>query len=146
MEVIRVSEHERGRFTNYFLAFPSHEKLLPTAKELAQSWINPISSQQGVLELCWNWGTEKDPNFEGYVNGNEEPKGFGHIAVAVDDVQAASDRFEGLDVKFKKRPSEGSMKNIAFILDPDGTTAVLRAGLMTGYWIELVANRETKET
>ena len=28
--------------------------------------------------VCYsNWGTENDPNFTGYHNGNQEPKGFG---------------------------------------------------------------------
>jgi hypothetical protein len=29
-----------------------------------------------------------------------------------------------MKVNFKKRPSDGSMKNIAFILDPDGNQTV----------------------
>jgi lactoylglutathione lyase len=83
-----------------------------------------MSDQQGLLELCWNWGTEHDPSFKGYTSGNDEPKGFGHIAISVDDVDAACDRFEEMKVNFKKRPSEGSMKQIAFILDPDGTSSL----------------------
>ena len=128
MEVVRKSEHAGGKFTNFFLAFPSHEKSLPTKAEVSamKEGANPLSNHQGILELCWNWGTEHDPEFKGYVSGNDEPKGFGHIAISVDDVQAACDRFEEMKVNFKKRPSDGSMKDIAFILDPDG------------YWIEVV--------
>lgn len=36
----------------------------------------------------------------------------------MDDVEKACDRFEKLDVKFQKKPSDGKMRNIAFILDP----------------------------
>ena len=123
MQLVRRSDHVGGKFTNFFLAFPVHEKSLPTKEEVASQnpGANTIAHHQGILELCWNWGTELNPDFAGYVSGNEEPKGFGHIAVSVDHVQAACDRFEEMGVKFKKRPSEGSMKNIAFIFDPDGS-------------------------
>ena len=122
MQLVRKSEHPAGKFTNFFMAFPSHEKSLPTRAEAEaqKAGVPLISDHQGILELCWNWGTESDPEFKGYVSGNDEPRGFGHIAISVDDVQAACDRFEEMKVNFKKRPSDGSMKRIAFILDPDG--------------------------
>ncbi|PPQ73674.1 hypothetical protein CVT24_007335 [Panaeolus cyanescens] len=92
--------------------------------------IHPLKFQsnlKGVLELTHNHGTESDPSFAGYASGNTEPgKGFGHIAITVDDVDKACERFEKLGVQFKKRPTDGKMRNIAFILDPDG------------YWIEIV--------
>lgn len=54
---------------------------------------------------------ESDENFKGYASGNDEPgRGFGHICVAVDDLQAACKRFDDLGVKFKKRPEEGKMR------------------------------------
>lgn len=56
--------------------------------------------------------TENDANFS-YCSGNEDPgRGFGHIAISVDDVQKACDRFEELGVKFKKRPQDGRMRHI----------------------------------
>jgi lactoylglutathione lyase len=121
MQLVRKSEHPLAKFTNFFLAFPAHNKTLPTKAEVEaqKAGVSPMSDHQGLLELCWNWGTEHDEGFK-YYSGNEDPKGFGHIAISVDDVQAACDRFEQKEVTFKKKPSEGSMKNIAFILDPDG--------------------------
>lgn len=79
------------------------------------------------MELCHNWGTESDASFA-YKSGNEaEHKGFGHLCIYVDDLQQACDRFTSLGVSFKKRPEEGSMRHIAFLLDPDQ------------YWIEVIA-------
>ena len=43
------------------------------------------------------------------------------------DVALACARFEELGVRFKKRPQDGAMKDIAFIMDPDG------------YWIEILS-------
>ena len=61
-----------------------------------------------------------------YHSGNDEPKGFGHIALTVPNVEEACARFERLGVPFKKRLTDGKLKFLAFILDPDG------------YWIEVV--------
>jgi lactoylglutathione lyase len=49
-------------------------------------------SMEGVaLELTHNYGTEDDTNFQ-YHPGNADKDGFGHIAVNVDDVYAASEK------------------------------------------------------
>ncbi len=84
-----------------------------------------VLRQTGVLELTYNHGTEKDADFH-YHNGNDKPQGYGHICISVPDVRAACERFERLNVPFQKRLSDGRMKHIAFIKDPDG------------YWIEIL--------
>jgi len=48
--------------------------------------------------------------------------------VSVDNLEAACSRFEDLKVNWKKRLTDGRMKNVAFILDPDN------------YWVEVVQN------
>ncbi|KAG8729935.1 Lactoylglutathione lyase [Ceratobasidium sp. 428] len=117
-----ISKSENSDFTLYFLAY-DHSEGKATTEEKAQARF----AREGVLELTHNHGTESDPNFQGYASGNTEPgRGFGHLAIAVDDVEKACERFETLGVNFKKRPSDGKMRHIAFILDPDG------------YWVEIV--------
>ncbi|KAG9441900.1 hypothetical protein H6P81_017754 [Aristolochia fimbriata] len=81
--------------------------------------------QKVIIELTHSWGTESDPQFKGYHNGNSDPHGFGHIGITVDDVYKACQRFEQLGVEFVKKPDDGKMKGLAFIKDPDG------------YWIEI---------
>ncbi|WWC64608.1 lactoylglutathione lyase [Kwoniella dejecticola CBS 10117] len=125
----KFREAPGGDFTNYFLAFPGGfgDKANASDDEKTAVQLN----REGVLELCHNWGTESDPNFKGYASGNDEPgRGFGHIAITVDNLEAAVKRFDELGVKFKKRPEEGKMRHIAFIYDPDG------------YWIEILAQQK----
>ncbi|KAF7790729.1 hypothetical protein EIP86_001685 [Pleurotus ostreatoroseus] len=120
MELIQADDH--GDFTLYFLAF-DHSNGTQSEAEKKQNRLN----REGILELTHNHGTENDPSFAGYASGNTDPgRGFGHIAVSVPDIQAACARLESLGVPFKKKLTDGKMRNIAFALDPDG------------YWIELV--------
>ncbi|ORY92071.1 lactoylglutathione lyase [Syncephalastrum racemosum] len=122
MKLITKNDVESGKFTLYFLAY------VDSVPESEEEKRRLCFSMPGVLELTHNWGTEKDADFA-YANGNKEPgRGFGHIAVLVDDINAACERFEKLNVKYIKRLTDGSMKNIAFIADPDD------------YWIEIIQN------
>ncbi|KAI5865934.1 glyoxalase I [Durotheca rogersii] len=118
MSLFRTSEQPAAKFNLYFLGYPG-ERGVPADGFSAE--------YEGLLELTWNYGTEKDPDFK-YHDGNAEPQGFGHICVSVDNLEAACARFESLGVGWKKRLTEGRMKNVAFVLDPDG------------YWVEIVQN------
>lgn len=135
MTLLRTSENPGAGFNLYFLGYnPPSTPAPPTNsgnREDNKTW--PTAHREGLLELTWNYGTENDPAFS-YHNGNEEPQGFGHIAVSVDDLDKACERFEERGVRWKKRLTEGRMRNVAFVLDPDG------------YWIEIIQNEKLKPT
>ena len=109
-------------FTLYFLGYAESSTDGLSTEEKRQRRLN----REGILELTHNHGTESDPSFAGYASGNSDPcRGFGHIAISVPDIQACCARLEGLGVPFKKKLSDGRMKNIAFCLDPDGCVFAL---------------------
>jgi lactoylglutathione lyase len=132
------TEVDLGDFTLYFLAFDhSGGKATDAEKKAdrrnregkqlstATRRVLPAAFFTGILELTHNHGTET-LEATPYHSGNDEPKGYGHIAITVANVEEACARFERLGVPFKKRLTDGKMKFLAFILDPDG------------YWIEVV--------
>jgi len=79
-----------------------------------------------VLELTHNHGTEADPEFKHNTGNEDGKKGFGHVGFLVDDVYAKCEELEKAGYKLKKEPDGGSMKGLAFALDPDG------------YWVEII--------
>ncbi|KAJ1990061.1 Lactoylglutathione lyase [Dimargaris cristalligena] len=125
MSLLRKMDHPDAKFTLYFLAY-SDDKKSSAEYDDSVTIESKLFGRQGVLELTHNWGTENDSSFEGYQTGNGSSQGYGHIAIAVDDVHSACERLEKLGVPFKKRLQDGRMNNIAFITDPDG------------YWVEII--------
>ncbi|KAM9421194.1 lactoylglutathione lyase-like [Salvelinus alpinus] len=109
-------------FTLYFLGY-EEKKEIPADIKDRTAW---TFSRRATIELTHNWGSESDENLS-HHNGNSEPKGFGHIGIAVPDVYAACKVFEEKGVTFVKKPDDGKMKGLAFIQDPDG------------YWIEILS-------
>ncbi|CCG81769.1 Lactoylglutathione lyase [Taphrina deformans PYCC 5710] len=128
MELLRKSEMKDAKFDLYFLAYPQAK----SEENSTQSGLNPGAAREGILELTHNYGSEEKEG-QVYHNGNDEPQGFGHIAVSVDNLDAACERFEQKGVNWKKRLTDGRMKTIAFILDPDN------------YWIEIIGNETLKK-
>lgn len=136
---IRFPDH---RFDLYFLAsLPEEENysLDPHSQAAVDYlWEGNYGGHKGaVLELTHNYSTQEQPG-PVYHPGNQmqdpasdEPgrDGFGHIAFNTDDVHRACAQLEQEGVTFKKRPNEGRMPNIAFVLDPDG------------YWVEIVGRK-----
>ncbi|MDH4764628.1 lactoylglutathione lyase [Pseudomonas oryzihabitans] len=119
--VVDHKDFPDAKFSLTFLALVDRNQV-PQDPEAHQRW---RKSTPGILELTHNHGTENDAEFS-YHNGNSDPRGFGHTCVAVPDIRAACERFEQLGVAFQKRLTDGSMKEIAFIKDPDG------------YWVEVI--------
>ncbi|XP_002986597.2 lactoylglutathione lyase isoform X1 [Selaginella moellendorffii] len=121
MTLLKRLDFPDSKFSLYFVGY----------EDSAEAPKDPIERvrwtfrRKATIELTHNWGTETDPEFKGYHNGNADPRGYGHIGISVDDTYRACERFEKLGVEFVKKPDDGSMKGLAFIKDPDG------------YWIEI---------
>lgn len=74
MTLFRTSENADAKFNLYFLGYPGEKDISTNSA----NGVNPTAEREGLLELTWNYGTEKDANFK-YHNGNDQPQGFGHI-------------------------------------------------------------------
>ncbi|KAF7846276.1 hypothetical protein BT93_L4721 [Corymbia citriodora subsp. variegata] len=131
MTLMRTSENKDANFTLYFLGYPGSFGV-PKEEDSANG-VNPVSKKEGLLEMTWNYGTEKEEG-QVYHNGNDQPQGFGHVCVSVDDLQEACKFMDEKNVTWKKRLTDGRMKNVAFVLDPDN------------YWIEVIQNETIKKS
>ncbi|KMZ11724.1 Lactoylglutathione lyase [Candidatus Burkholderia humilis] len=94
MKVLRQSENPEYKYTP--LAFVGYGP----------------ESENSVLELTYNWGTEK------YDMGTA----YGHIALEVDNAADACERIRNAGGKVTREtgPVKGGTTVIAFIEDPDG--------------------------
>ncbi|MBA1189228.1 lactoylglutathione lyase [Pseudomonas entomophila] len=119
--LVEKRDFAEAKFSLYFLVLAEASQI-PEDDAKRTEWMKSIP---GVLELTHNHGTEHEEGAV-YHDGNSDPRGFGHICVSVPDIQSACERFEQLDVPFQKRLTDGRMKSIAFIKDPDG------------YWVEII--------
>ncbi|CAL8382092.1 unnamed protein product [Arctogadus glacialis] len=122
MTLLQKFDFPAMRFSLFFLGYEDKKEIPSEVKEKT-AW---TFSRRATIELTHNWGSESDEN-QSYHNGNSDPRGFGHIGIAVPDVFAACKVFEEQGVTFVKKPDDGKMKGLAFIQDPDG------------YWIEILS-------
>lgn len=122
MKLLRTSEHANAKFTLYFLGYVTDPNFVENSGE-------GVWNREAVLELTHNWGTENDPDFK-YHNGNDAPQGYGHIGITVPDVTKAMEQLEKAGVSIKKRVTDGNMKFIGFVLDPDN------------YWVEILPSAD----
>ncbi len=93
MTLLRRKDYPDGEFTLAFVGYGPE-------------------AEQAVLELTYNWGVDH------YDLGN----GFGHIAIEVDDVHAATEaiRQRGGKIIRDAGPMNAGSTIIAFVEDPDG--------------------------
>ena len=93
MKLLRQKDYPDGKFTLAFVGYQSE-------------------SEGAVIELTYNWDTEK------YDLGD----GYGHIALEVDDVYQATDdiRERGGKILRDAGPMNAGTTIIAFVEDPDG--------------------------
>ncbi|XP_008296328.1 lactoylglutathione lyase-like [Stegastes partitus] len=122
MTLLQKVDFSAMRFTHYLLGYENKSEIPADIKERT-AW---TFSRRATIELTHNWGSE---NIEDlcYHNGNKIPRGFGHIGIAVPDVDAACKLFADRGVTFVKKEDLGKMKDQTFIQDPDG------------YWIEILS-------
>lgn len=93
MKLLRRKDYPGGEFTLAFVGYGDEK-------------------DNTVIELTYNWG----------VSEYDLGKGYGHIALGVDDIYGTCDRIKAQGGKVSREP--GPMKHgttvIAFVEDPDG--------------------------
>lgn len=110
-----------ARFSLYFLASLPPGSPAPPEPSSPAAWDYMCASSAMFIELTHNHGTETDPEFKGYHNGNSDPgRGYGHIGFLCDRLEDTCAVLEADGVAFTKRPHEGKMRGLAFAKDPDG--------------------------
>ena len=93
MQLLRRKDYPEGKFTLAFIGYGAE-------------------AENTVIELTYNWDTDH------YDLGN----GYGHIALEVDDVYAATDeiRERGGKIIRDAGPMNAGTTIISFVEDPDG--------------------------
>ena len=93
MELLRQKDYPDGKFTLAFLGYGDEK-------------------HNTALELTYNWDTDS------YDLG----KGFGHLAIEVDDVYLAADKIRAQGGKIIREPGpmNAGTTLLAFVADPDG--------------------------
>ncbi|EGW34650.1 glyoxalase I [Spathaspora passalidarum NRRL Y-27907] len=121
-KIISKKDFPEAKFTLYFLGY-DHD---PEFKEDSQQG-NEQMKRSSLIELTHNWGTESDPDFKGYHNGNSTEngaiQGYGHTCVSCKDPAKFCAEIEqelGDKADWSLKWDQGNIKKIAFIRDPDG--------------------------
>lgn len=100
--------------------------MTPTSRDTRT--VTRIQDEVSVISPCKFSSLLRTSDFSVFV-AKQYVIAFSHEHSSVDDVEKTCERFEQMGVRFKKRPSDGKMRHIAFILDEDN------------YWIEVVPKK-----
>lgn len=118
------------QFSLFFYAYTDDQvpdQTDPQPKRAEWLWGRPYPT----VELTWNWPKEtyeesvqaaaqNDKGDEVYVNGNEDPKGFGYIGVVVSNLSGVVTMLEKKGVPVVQGISTKGEEATAIIADPDG--------------------------
>ncbi|KAA8544126.1 hypothetical protein F0562_022138 [Nyssa sinensis] len=115
MSLLKRLDFPEMKFSLYFMGYEDPASA-PSNSVERTVW---TFGRKATIELTHNWGTENDPDFKGYHNGNSEPRGFGHIGITVDDTYKACERFERLQVEFVKKPNDGKWEDATYMASKD---------------------------
>uniref|UniRef100_A0A915LIY1 Glyoxalase/fosfomycin resistance/dioxygenase domain-containing protein n=1 Tax=Meloidogyne javanica TaxID=6303 RepID=A0A915LIY1_MELJA len=74
MRLLKQLDFPEMEFSLFFMGYKELSELPKDDKERRYFAL----STHSTIELTYNWGSEKDPNFA-YHNGNKEPRGFGQF-------------------------------------------------------------------
>lgn len=80
MKVVGTFVNKQAQFNLYFLAYDDCDN--EAKAKFPTNDLSLLAKREGLLELTWNYGTEKEVGFK-YHNGNDEPQGFGHICTEI---------------------------------------------------------------
>lgn len=120
MRVLMTRNYDEFKFGYWLLGHDSPNAASRDAK---------IYDRQGVLELLYFHGTEKDPDFQYPVNDENVNKLYGYLCFSVDNLEAACSRIASAGYEIL----QDSPGKYAIALDPDG------------YQVKLIEQTETNK-
>lgn len=113
MSFVTRLDFEDLSFSLFFYAFTDDKPIdLNKSQPERAKWL--WSRPYPTVELTWNWpkstfeeslkaAEQGDKGDEVYVNGNEEPKGFGHLVFGTENEDGWSEDPDGYRVKLEKK-------------------------------------------
>ena len=120
MELLREAQHPAAGFGVYFLGYAKwSEKYVPEfIPEGVPGMAKPVF-MEGLLELTWNYGTEKEEGGVYWSGEGEGKRGFVSVGVSAGDLGGAAEYLVGKGWECEKMVGEGGKSGLR-VRDPDG--------------------------